>query len=235
MSLINDALKKAQKQRTGEAPSLGSMPSVGGESAHRIAGRRKSGGNPALLYGGGGVLALLLVVGGYFAFRSAPEDRGQKTEDSPIQAATPPPSSASNPQVSGLRSQVSSAPSPVSESPPPAIAQQSTVPPPVSGLRSPASASASAPQVSESPPPAPAVQVPAAPAPKLEPRAIQYIENLKVGGIRASATDSKVLMNDRVYRIGSTVEAEMGLKLVEITSSSLTFEDDRGGRYTRTF
>jgi hypothetical protein len=42
-------------------------------------------------------------------------------------------------------------------------------------------------------------------------------------------------MNDRVYRIGSLVEAEMGLTLVEITTGSLTFEDERGGRYTRTF
>ncbi len=71
----------------------------------------------------------------------------------------------------------------------------------------------------------------------LEPRAINHIESLRVAGIRASASDpkdSKVLMNDRVYRIGNIVEAEMGLRLVEITSSSLTFEDARGGRYTRT-
>lgn len=71
--------------------------------------------------------------------------------------------------------------------------------------------------------------------PKLEPRAIQFIENIKVAGIMARPTDSKVLMNDRVYRIGSLVEAEMGLTLVGITANSLTFEDERGGRYTRTF
>jgi hypothetical protein len=88
--------------------------------------------------------------------------------------------------------------------------------PPVSGLRS---------QVAE----------PAKPALKLEPRAIQFIENIKVAGIMARPTDSKVLMNDRVYRIGSLVEAEMGLTLVGITSNTLTFEDGHGGRYTRTF
>ena len=54
-------------------------------------------------------------------------------------------------------------------------------------------------------------------------------------GIRASTTDSKVLMNDRVYRVGDTVEHEMGLKIVGITANSLTFEDERGGRFTRTF
>ena len=36
MSLINDALKKAQKQRTGDAPPLASMPSIGGEPAATI-------------------------------------------------------------------------------------------------------------------------------------------------------------------------------------------------------
>jgi hypothetical protein len=50
-----------------------------------------------------------------------------------------------------------------------------------------------------------------------------------------TTADAKVLMNDRVYRVGSLVEAEMGLTLVEITTGSLTFEDERGGRYTRTF
>jgi hypothetical protein len=76
---------------------------------------------------------------------------------------------------------------------------------------------------------------PAAPRPKLDARAIEYIETLKVAGIRASATDPKVLMNDRVYRPGSTVSADLGLKLAEITANSLTFEDEKGGRYTRTF
>jgi hypothetical protein len=46
--------------------------------------------------------------------------------------------------------------------------------------------------------------------------AIQYLDNIKVAGIRASATDAKVLMNDRVYRIGSVVSGEMGLRLVGI-------------------
>jgi hypothetical protein len=76
---------------------------------------------------------------------------------------------------------------------------------------------------------------PALPLAKLEPKAITYIENLHIAGIRASATDSKVLMNDRVYRVGDIVEHEMNLKLIGITANSLTFEDERGGRYTRQF
>ena len=46
---------------------------------------------------------------------------------------------------------------------------------------------------------------------------------------------SKVLMNDRVYRTGDTIEHQLGIKLAAITAGSLTFEDDKGARYTRNF
>ena len=289
MSLINDALKKAQKQRTGETPSLASLPSVGGETPHRIAKRSKPAGFDTLIIraGVGAGIALLLVVGSYFVFRSAPEDRGQRTEVSSNQAPLPavaqqtagqtpgsqqgttvpapssstptapapssvlrPPSSvqqpaaaaapaftlpvaqvpapssqaqvpSSEPQVSGFRSQVSAPPAPVVPAPTGSDPRVSPFSPPS--------------QASRTPDPKPQTPVSAGAALKLEPRAIQYIENIKVAGIMARPTDSKVLMNDRVYRIGSLVEAEMGLTLVGITPNSLTFEDGHGARYTRTF
>lgn len=268
MSLINDALKKAQKQRTGETPSLASMPSVGGETPHRIARRAKPAGFETLIIRAGlglGVL-LVLVVGGYFAFRSDAEAKRPAISDQPsasvqpVQPAalpaaqTPAPISplpVQNPQVSApapaptftlpvapkpeqpaaVRVAAVATPAPVPAGPSPAPAQPTGSDPRVSPFRSqtpppaPAPASASTTQVAE----------PARPAAKLEPRAIQYIENIKVAGIMARPTDSKVLMNDRVYRLGSLVEAEMGLTLVGITSNSLTFEDGHGGRYTRTF
>jgi hypothetical protein len=76
---------------------------------------------------------------------------------------------------------------------------------------------------------------PPKPAPKMEPKAIAYIEALRVAGIRASTTDSKVLMNDRVYRTGDIIEHNLGLKLAVINASALTFEDEKGARYTRNF
>jgi len=42
-------------------------------------------------------------------------------------------------------------------------------------------------------------------------------------------------MSDRVYRTGDIVAYELGLKLVEITANSLTFENESGARYTRNF
>ncbi|HEY0967257.1 MAG TPA: hypothetical protein VGD88_07710 [Opitutaceae bacterium] len=274
MSLINDALKKAQKQRTGETPPLASLPSVGGETPHRIARRAKPAGFDTLIIraGVGAGVLLVVVVGGYFAFRGAPEDRSQKTENSPTQtASTPAPSSVLRPPSSEPVSAPSAAPAPtftlpVAPKPEPVAAVQRTedreprtaqTAEPSSALRPPSAEPAkpapvltgSDPRVSpfraQTPPPAASdpqvsglrsqVSEPAKPAPKLEPRAIQFIENIKVAGIMARPTDSKVLMNDRVYRIGSLVEAEMGLTLVGITANSLTFEDGNGGRYTRTF
>ena len=257
MSLINDALKKAQKQRTGEAPVLSSMPSVGGESPGRIARRAKPAGAETLVIRAGigaGVL-LVVVVGGYFAVRSDSQEKRTALVDQPS-ASVPPaalaggPSASASPQVSVP----AAAPAPTFTLPiapkPEPVAQTPVVRPQVSAPApapaTPAQPTGSDPRVSPFAPPSASnpqasslkSQVSAAPpqpAAKLEPRAIQFIENIKVAGIRASATDSKVLMNDRVYRIGSVVEAEMGLKLVEIAAGALTFEDERGARYTRTF
>lgn len=271
MSLINDALKKAQKQRTGAAPALASMPSVGGETPHRIAKRAKPAGFDTLIVraGAGAGIALLLAVGGYFAFRGAPEDRGQKTEVSnqaPSQSASPNagsplqpspdlrltsadgPSASSNPQVSVPQPAAAPvftlpvAPKPEPVASVPASEPQASRPTPQASVPSPAPASptrltGSDPRVSpfRSQDSTPAQATGPQTALKLEPRAIQFIENIKVAGIMARPTDSKVLMNDRVYRLGSIVEAEMGLTLVGITSDSLTFEDGNGGRYTRIF
>src|SRR4051812_33482415 len=107
MSLINDALKKAQKQRTGDAPSLGSMPAIGGEPAARIAKRSKPAGFNTLMIRAGigaGVL-VVLVIGGYFAFRSSPSTKPvavtATTTPAPVATApSPTPGPATQPAVS---------------------------------------------------------------------------------------------------------------------------------------
>lgn len=235
MSLINDALKKAQKQRTGEVLPLASMPAIGGESAARIAKRAKPAGFNALLLrlglGAGGLL--VLVVGGCILLRvakkpaAAPTGAALSAIGSPPAApgvhplapvAEPPATSAATTFNLPIAAPVVTA-APVT--PPPAVVAKAPVPAPAV-----ANPAVSEPKPLPSPPPPPA---------KMDNKAINFIENLRIAGIRASTTDSKVLMNDRVYRNGDIVEHEMGLKLVGITSSSLTFEDEHGARYTRTF
>lgn len=233
MSLINDALRKAQKQRTGEMPVLSSMPAIGGESAARIAKRTRPAGFYTLLIrlGAGVALLAVVIIGGVMLLR-------KKT--GPVETATPPVQTAAVPQATAVQTP---APQPPAATPQPAA---TTFVVPVVVQPTPAATpKASTPIVpAETPKPVASVATPvtAKPEPvkpavpgKLDSKAIQFIESLKVVGIRASTTDSKVLMNDRVYRIGNIVEHEMGIKLTGITANSLTFEDERGGSYTRTF
>jgi hypothetical protein len=233
MSLINDALKKAQKQRTGEAPPLASMPSVGGESAHRIAKRAKPAGFNTLLTraGMGAGVMLVLVVGGYFILRSPPAEKSAGAGLPPAPPGKNTPAVTDAPPISAQPTTPTTFVLPVAakiEAPAPKVEPPAPIPP-TPAVQPARQASAQIPEPKSQTP------VASASAQKLEPRAIQYIENIKVAGIMARTADAKVLMNDRVYRVGSIVEAELGLKLVEITASSLTFEDERGGRYTRTF
>jgi hypothetical protein len=231
MSLINEALKKAQKQRTGESPSLSGLPGVGGEPAARIARRAKPVGFNSLLTRigiGAGAVALLVVAGIFLA-----------------RMLTSPPAAPAKPAVVAAAETVSkpadAAPAKPAE---PGAANANKFLLPVAVIPTPAPAPVTpAPAAVENKPAvtaavvtaAPAAPAKPAPAAKLEPKAISYIENIRVAGIRASGADSKVLMNDRVYRVGDTVEHELGLKLTGITSNSLSFEDERGAKYTRNF
>lgn len=228
MSLINDALKKAQKQRTGEAPAdYRAMPAIGGESATRISERAKPSGNNSLFLklglGAGGLI--VLVVAGVFFLRSShnPPSPPATVVQPVANTPTPPPAA---PPVMAASTPVVTEPSvnfvlPVAPAPAPKAAPKAE---PKTVVAAPV----------ETPTPA-AAEKPAGPPAKIDSKGINYIEGLHVAGIRASGNDSKVLMNDRVYRVGDIVEHDLDLKLVGITASSLTFEDDNGARYTRNF
>jgi hypothetical protein len=238
MSLINDALKKAQKQRTGEAPPFASMPTIGGERASQLAERSAPGGSNArfMQIGLGAAGLVVVVVGVFFIARSlnSPVPHVSATPAAP--AAQPPVSSPASstpsvlpaaPETKPIVTETASAPAafvlPVATPPPaapPKVVTAKVEPKPVVS------------EPVEAPAPAPVAK---AVAPKLDGKSINYIEGLHVAGIRASGSDSKVLMNDRVYRIGDIVEHDLDLKLVGITANSLTFENDDGARYTRNF
>jgi len=233
MSLINEALKKAQKQRTGETPPLTAMPSVGGESAARIARRGKPAGfNSLVLRIGLGVagLAVVVIAAVLLIDRkvAAPVPPATTTTNVPAPSTQPKPVESTQPSTpSSAAASAATAtlvvPNTASAAPAQGAATSTTSTTVVFTPVEPAAAQ-----------PAPEPAKPTV-ARKLEPRAIKYIESIRVAGIRAASGDRKVLMNDRVYRIGDTVEAEMGLKLAGITVNSLTFEDENGGRYTRNF
>ncbi|MBT5902905.1 MAG: hypothetical protein HOH58_12445 [Opitutaceae bacterium] len=68
-----------------------------------------------------------------------------------------------------------------------------------------------------------------------QPAVLTYLETAKVTGVRASATDPKVLMNNRVFRLDDVVDRELQLRITSIAPRELQFTDARGYVYTKSF
>ncbi len=64
---------------------------------------------------------------------------------------------------------------------------------------------------------------------------LAYLESARVTGVRASSTDPKVLMNNRVYRLYDTVDQVLQLRVTKITPRELEFTDARGYVYKKSF
>jgi hypothetical protein len=62
---------------------------------------------------------------------------------------------------------------------------------------------------------------------------LALINGLHVTGVRVAGGDSKVLMNNRVYRINDILDYELGVKLTGVSTTVLTFVDENGIIYTR--
>lgn len=222
MSLINDALKRAQRDRTSHAQAP--LPHAPGASSLRPAGRS---GPPWLLIGLGAT------IGGLFALVAVLLLRPSAPASAPIAAAAP--LAAPPPPATQASAAVAS---------PPAV----TLPVSLTSTETPSAATSTAATLTADPVrataataplvipsvPAPVAATPAGPA-RPTPRLIQAVEALRVTGIRAAGADSKVLMNDRVYRVGDIVDHELQIRLTAATAQSLTFVDETGASYTRNF
>ena len=62
-----------------------------------------------------------------------------------------------------------------------------------------------------------------------------YLDAVRVTGVRASGPSSRVLLNEKVYRINDTVERSLSLKLTAVETDFLTFTDANGVEYQRNF
>jgi hypothetical protein len=64
---------------------------------------------------------------------------------------------------------------------------------------------------------------------------VAFVDAVRVAGIRSSGDDSRVLMNDRVYRVNDIVDRALGIRLVKVAVDSLTFSDAAGLTYVKYF
>lgn len=228
MSLINDALKKAQRQRTGDASPTSQPPIPGGGSLHARPAPSRSDSSPQLLLVGAGALLGLVIAGGaFFLLRNKPAGETTPTvavspqppEAAPAKPAEPPESTAAASTSPAVTAAKSPEPSFV-------VKTEPAVTPPVT-----ASPAATSTEVAAKSAPATPTEPPAPSA-----RMVEAVEAFRVAGIRVGAgSDAKVLMNDRVFRVGDTVDHALGIKLTGATASSLTFRDASGATYTRNF
>ncbi|MEO6006403.1 MAG: hypothetical protein ABIZ04_15520 [Opitutus sp.] len=230
MSLINEALKKAQRQRSDHPPG---MP-----GADRMDQRAKPMGTQAiiLIVAGAAVLVVFSVLITFYLV-----NRGSTAATPPVATvakpaavveATPPPTTAAvaAPAISVPLVVPAAVESTASTTPPP---------PAVSALPPPVGAATSAPAATETvvaavaAPPVAIPEVTTAGQPELK---IQlFVDSIRVMGIRSSGGESKVLMNDRVFRVNDIVDRTLALKLVKVEPELLTFSDRNGMVYTKTF
>jgi hypothetical protein len=276
MSLINEALKKAQRQRHEEgADPTNATPGIGG-GGHVTRRGKPDGSNTVVLLGSGALVLVVLSVVFTVYLVNRPTDSKRiatsssasastaKTAVSPTPAPTPAapvdstppivvpkitPSNPTAPSSAPLAtdSPVTSAPTSTASAP---AATPASRPSPVATVTTTPVAPATAPSTTPTaaPPGTPATTpatVPAAaetlsPAAALPPgtpdeRVAAFVDSIRVTGIRSSGAESRVLMNERVYRVNDVVERNLGVRLVKAAADSLTFSDPRGVTYVKNF
>lgn len=226
MSLINEALKKAQRQRSGD--TLKEIPGVYETPSGRMERRGSSskGQTILLLAAGAVVLIVLSAVVAVFVVNRSPEapvkttiiastkslppvdlDAPSPTIVAPV--ITPPPRAAEPTPIEPLHTSPTEAES-ISVAP---IATTATASEPVAAT--------------------PVAIPPISRAPQADPKIWAFVDAVHVTGVRTSDKVGKVLMNDRVYRVNDYVDRTLGVKLAKIAEDQLTFVDENGFMYTK--
>lgn len=255
MSLINEALKKAQRQRredTGEpaAATSPTAPEPGPTDGVPTLRRGKdTGANTLLLVGSGALVLVVLSVVVTVVLLNRPDPSAAPAPGAAPVASTPSPAIANEPLslvppllVAPVAANAAGDATPAPAAPTPVATQTAAAPanepaPTATAATPPAPAAAPAIAGTESKPAA----IPAAPAPgppvphQPDERIAAFVDAIKVAGIRSSGADSRVLMNEKVYRVNDTVERSLGVKLIKVGADHLTFVDARGVEYVKSF
>jgi hypothetical protein len=245
MSLLNEALKKAQRQQHTEQQA----------SARVIVQSSFAGTAPAvtrtgmstrlftLLIAGAVVLVSGSVLGTVLLLR---KPDAAKAAPAPLALTAPTPAAppAAAPQPAAIVTQATSAADAGSLAIRVAIPTTPVTPAPTEAT--PASVPEPAAAVTTTPVPAAAPAPAAVTTPQIriasidedtaaarETAAYSVINAMRISGIRGTGTDSRVLIDGRVYRINSVVDRTLGLRLTAVEADRLLFTDSRGTVFTR--
>ena len=235
MSLINEALKKAQRQRTDVPPST--PPAAAAAPADspplpRVVKRRPP--TPArklMLQLVGGVIVLVTAGVATFVLLNLDSTPVLAVKSALGHHPKPVPPVAVTPEIPTVTLPVIPA---SAVTPPPQATGPLPVPAPVV-IEKPAVI------VVVPPPSSPVTQAipPATLKPQANPAIYPFIAALRITGVRLSGRNSKVIMNDRIVRLDDYVDPSLGLRFTKIIdaapdhASILVFTDDNGFEYTK--
>lgn len=224
MSLINEALKKAQRDRLAEAGGAASS-AAGGPSGRRT--KNTSTQVVVLIAAAAVVLFVLAVYGAVLVLNRAPSVKPPIAITQPLA-----PKSAAGPATSAPMIVI---PPLVPVSAPPIVVATPPSAPPTESAQ-PSTPQPAAAQIPNAPPPEPAAAKAAQPiTDKFDARLQTLVDSWHVTGIRALGADSKLMMNEKVYRVGDVLDRASGLKLTKVTSEELTFTDRDNVIYVKKF
>jgi hypothetical protein len=68
-----------------------------------------------------------------------------------------------------------------------------------------------------------------------DPAIIAFLEASHIGGVKVAGKQSRVLMNNQVFFIGSVVDPQSRLRIKAITNSEIEFVDESGLEYRKRF
>jgi len=267
MSLINQALKKAQRDRSPRTPGASAPPGETGDADRPGPARPR----PWLLLAlaGAGLAGLIGASGGWVVYAlthandTAPSSPSPSTANAPTPSGKPPDatpdaaarptSAASGPAESAPRQNANAPDTPPDDTAPEgapdtknpeailgalraaneaaqAKARQSGERQGADKTNRAADAAPSAAEASRDEPSRAGSGGASAPRDKI----IAWLRRARITGVRAGA-DGKMILNERVYTLGETVNYALELKLVAIRPNKAFFEDADGTRYLKRF
>jgi hypothetical protein len=218
MSLINDALKKAARQRAEEQGEV--IPPMPGGGRRRVSrqGEPMKTQTLVLIIGAAVALVVVSVVVTGVLMNSKPEAKSALAVMPTAESPTP---LAASKVVIQAPAMTVALPTPT----PVVMAKPTAAPsPPVVAA------------VVETTPVQTAAPAVAATAPQGHLDAVQaVVDGFHISGVRTAGAGSKALVDGHVYKLNDVIDRAVGLKLVKVDEDHLTFTDRDGNTYVRNF
>jgi hypothetical protein len=216
MSLINDALKKAARQRAEEQGEI--IPPMPGGGRRRVSRQGEPMRTQTLVLIIAGAVALIVVsvviTGVFMTGKPAAKP---VVAAIPTQEATPVPAAAKVVVQAPVIAVSLPTPTPA----PVVVAQPTPIPSPPAVV-----------QVAAPPAPAPARAVAVSPQAHVD--TVQaMVDAFHISGVRTAGSGSKALVDGHVYKLNDIVDKTVGLRLVKVDEDHLTFTDRDGNTYVR--